>query len=80
MPDSVMRLPSEFNQTKVNQPENVGVIKNLSTMADVERRHILTVLKATKWRISGPKGAAKILGLNPSTLRSRLKKLDIKRD
>jgi len=63
----------------VNQPENQDVREDLSTLDDVERQHILTVLKATDWRISGPNGAAKILGLNPSTLRSRLKKLGIQR-
>jgi transcriptional regulator with GAF, ATPase, and Fis domain len=35
------------------------------------------VLNTVDWRISGPKGAAKILGLNPSTLRFRMKKLGI---
>jgi transcriptional regulator with GAF, ATPase, and Fis domain len=49
-------------------------MENLSTLDDVERRYILTVLKATNWRISGPNGAAQILGLNPSTLRFRIKK------
>lgn len=78
-PDSVLRLPSDFNQTMVRQSENIDAKKNLSTLDDMERRHILTVLKETHWRISGPKGAAKILGLNPSTLRSRLKKLNIHR-
>ena len=78
-PDSVLRLPWEFSQTTEKQPENVDVMENLSTLDDVERRHILTVLKATNWRISGPKGAAKILGLNPSTLRFRIKKQGINR-
>jgi formate hydrogenlyase transcriptional activator len=73
-PDSVLRLPSEFNQTTVKQPESVDAMENLSTLDDVERRYILTVLKATNWRISGPNGAAQILGLNPSTLRFRIKK------
>jgi transcriptional regulator with GAF, ATPase, and Fis domain len=45
----------------------------------VERRHIESVLKQTHWMIEGNKGAAKILNLNPSTLRSRMQKLGIKR-
>jgi len=73
-PDSILRLPKEIGQTMVNQPENVDVTENLSTLNDMERRHILTALKETNWRISGPDGAAKILGLNPSTLRFRIKK------
>jgi transcriptional regulator with GAF, ATPase, and Fis domain len=46
-------------------------------MADVERDHILWTLEHTGWQIKGPTGAAAALGLNPSTLRSRMKKLDI---
>jgi transcriptional regulator with GAF, ATPase, and Fis domain len=40
----------------------------------VERRHILAVLCQTQWVVDGPRGAARILGLHPNTLRSRLKK------
>ena len=45
----------------------------------VERQHILTVLRTTGGTIEGPKGAARILGLHPNTLRSRMKKLGIAR-
>ena len=48
-------------------------------MDAVEREHIAAVLKQTAWRIEGPRGAANILGINPSTLRSRIKKLGIRR-
>ena len=48
-------------------------------LEDVERRHIEAVLKQTNWMIEGERGAAKILSLNPSTLRSRMQKLGIKR-
>jgi transcriptional regulator with GAF, ATPase, and Fis domain len=37
------------------------------------------VLDRTLWRINGPKGAARILDMHPETLRSRIKKFDIKR-
>jgi formate hydrogenlyase transcriptional activator len=45
----------------------------------VERDYILTVLQHTNWVITGPRGAATVLGLHPSTLRSRIKKLGITR-
>jgi transcriptional regulator with GAF, ATPase, and Fis domain len=45
----------------------------------IERNHILSVLKQTKWVVEGPRGAAKILELHPNTLRSRMKKLAIRR-
>ena len=49
------------------------------SLENIERQHIETVLKQTNWTIEGERGAAKILNLNPSTLRSRMQKLDIKR-
>jgi PAS domain S-box-containing protein len=45
----------------------------------VERNYILTVLRQTNWVITGPRGAAKLLDLHPSTLRNRMKKLGITR-
>ena len=48
-------------------------------LEDVERNHIKTVLNRTAWRVSGKDGAAKLLGLKPTTLESRMKKLGIKR-
>jgi transcriptional regulator with GAF, ATPase, and Fis domain len=49
------------------------------TLEEMERQHIIDVLEQTNWRVSGEKGAAKILGLNPTTLEARMKKLDITR-
>ena len=49
------------------------------TLEEVERNHILTILKETRWLLSGPDGAAARLGLNRSTLYFRMKKLGIAR-
>jgi formate hydrogenlyase transcriptional activator len=49
------------------------------TLEAVERDHILTTLKETRWTLSGPGGAAARLGLNRSTLYFRMKKLGIAR-
>jgi predicted ATPase/transcriptional regulator with GAF, ATPase, and Fis domain len=49
------------------------------TLEETERSRILEVLEQTKWRVSGPKGAALRLGLKPTTLESRMKRLGIKR-
>lgn len=46
---------------------------------DAARAHIVQVLEKCGWKIKGPGNAAERLGLNPSTLRSRLKKLGISR-
>jgi transcriptional regulator with GAF, ATPase, and Fis domain len=50
-----------------------------SSLMLIEKNHILSVLEQTRWRIEGPRGAAKILGINPNTLRSRMKRLGIER-
>ncbi|NMF33405.1 sigma 54-interacting transcriptional regulator [Flammeovirga yaeyamensis] len=49
------------------------------TLSENEKKHILKVLKMTNWRISGDKGAARILDINRTTLEARMKKLGIKR-
>ncbi|QSQ19622.1 sigma 54-interacting transcriptional regulator [Pyxidicoccus parkwayensis] len=49
------------------------------TLATVQREHILRVLTLTRGRVYGPGGAAALLGLKPSTLQSRMKKLGIAR-
>ena len=48
-------------------------------LVEMEREHILTTLGKIGWIIEGHNGAARILGINPSTLRSRMKKLGITR-
>jgi transcriptional regulator with GAF, ATPase, and Fis domain len=50
-----------------------------ASLEEVERAHILKVLDATGWLISGPSGAGAILKIHPNTLRSRMKKLGIER-
>ena len=60
----------KIQNSKISEP---------ASMTEVERRHIETVLTQTKWMIEGERGAAKILNLSPSTLRSRMRRLGIKR-
>jgi len=66
--ESLLRSPSEDRDARPS-----------TQLKDLERERIQQALSACEWRIDGPLGAAKHLGLNPSTLRSRLKKLGIKR-
>ena len=49
------------------------------TFAEVQRAGILQALERTGWRVSGPRGAAAALGLKPTTLESKMKKLGIRR-
>jgi transcriptional regulator with GAF, ATPase, and Fis domain len=52
---------------------------DLLPLAEYERRYIIKVLEKTYWRVDGQSGAAKILEIHPETLRSRMRKLGIKR-
>jgi len=51
----------------------------LRSFAEVQREGILRTLERTGWRVSGPKGAATVLGLKPTTLESKMKRLGIRR-
>jgi transcriptional regulator with GAF, ATPase, and Fis domain len=58
------------------------VEQRLLSYADLkklERQNVLAVLDRARWRIAGPDGAAKFLGVNPATLTSRLKAMGIER-
>ncbi len=67
---------AQINATNGNSKATTAALK----LDDVEKDHILTVLKQTGWKVSGEKGAAKILGLNATTLEARMKKLGIVRE
>ena len=53
--------------------------RELRTLAAIEREAIERVLAHTGGRVSGPRGAARILGLKPTTLESRMKKLGVRK-
>ena len=71
---SVLELVDFLDLKTGDKPEES--LKDLDAM---EREYILKVLQKTRWKIDGEGGAAGILGLNPSTLRFRIRKLDITR-
>jgi formate hydrogenlyase transcriptional activator len=70
---SVLTLADPLN---TSQASSIPGLER-KTLEEVEREHILQVLQETGGRVSGSKGAAAILGLNPNTLRARLRKLGI---
>jgi PAS domain S-box-containing protein len=69
---SVLQVVDQFEQV----PRETATTQ---TLEEVEREYIIRTLENTGWRVEGPFGAAKILGLNPSTLRTRMIKLGIQR-
>jgi len=66
------------DELKIRLPETIvtGVAAGL-TLEEVECRYIEDILRKTNWRIKGENGAALILGMNPATLYSRMKKLGV---
>jgi len=54
-------------------------ISDSGRLQEIEKTHILKILKECNWVIDGKRGAAKRLGLPPSSLRDRMKKLGLKR-
>lgn len=73
---AVVELPD------VPAPSAAGTAKQVihKTLEDMEAEHILRVLKSCNGKLTGNGGAAEILGLPPSTLTSRMKKLGIKKE
>jgi len=51
----------------------------VGTLEEAERQHILRALRQTEWRVAGPRGAAKMLGMKRTTLQARMRKLGIRR-
>ncbi len=69
---------------KIDECLEMGVdmdidLSSFKNLEDVERNHIIRILEETNWVIGGKRGAAALLGMNTGTLRSRMKKLGIKR-
>jgi formate hydrogenlyase transcriptional activator len=75
-PGPVLRLSLRDLRSRIAPSQNTD---RHQTLEEVERNHILKTLKATRWVLSGPSGAAARLGLNRSTLYFRMKKLGISR-
>lgn len=72
---NVLHLAERFEK-----PPDTGAATSIKTLEDMERDYIVRILETTHWRVEGPKGAALLLGMNPSTLRGRMVKLGIKKE
>jgi DNA-binding NtrC family response regulator len=94
-PGNVRELESVIERSVIISPgttlkmmdrlESIGKTDNpaadeFKTLDEMEHDHILKVLQNTMWRIEGKKGAAVLLGLNPSTLRARMRKYGVIRN
>ena len=70
----VLHIADQFEQ-----PASPNLPGASRTLDEIEKEYIMRILDDTGWRIEGPDGAARILGLNPSTLRTRMVKLGIQK-
>ena len=71
-------IVSSGDKLQVRMPEDAGEkTAGILTLEEYEARHIREALRQTGWRIKGEDGAAMLLGINPSTLYSRMQKLGI---
>ncbi len=79
--NSVSKIPSKNDTASesIAESESSQPIRTMEEIQQLERENILRALEATHWRVSGENGAAQLLGMNPSTLSSRMKALQIKR-
>ena len=69
------RLRLETLSSNIEKKDDEKIV----TLSEMERQYITKVLKSKSWKIDGKNQAAEALGLNASTLRSRMKKLGIRR-
>ncbi len=67
----IASLPGDIEKPEVSKEYRIDTLQN------AERAHIIRALDKTEWKVHGKTGAAELLGINPNTLRSRMKKLDI---
>ena len=92
-PGNIRELQNVIERSVINTPGTVlnladkleGSVEMDSTesqrrsLKDIERESILKVLEETSWKIEGKNGAAALLGLNPSTLRGRMRKFGLRK-
>jgi transcriptional regulator with GAF, ATPase, and Fis domain len=87
-PGNVRELENVIERAMVVADESGLVIKSSDfsitktkaiLLEDIEREHIIKVLEMANWRVRGKNGAAEILGLKPTTLDSKIRKLNIDR-
>lgn len=65
-----LTIPTEETSTRILKAQE---------LEELERKNLINALESVGWKISGENGAARLLGMNPSTLSSRMKALGVKR-
>jgi len=78
-PPTGVPSPAPVAESRPPLHPDVTVPGQVRSFAEVQRDGILRALERTGWRVSGPRGAALLLGLKPTTLESKMKKLGLHR-
>lgn len=76
---SILEIEPEMLPGSGTDSRTAGGRDTADSLEAIERQHLISILTRTNWVIEGTSGAATILDLHPNTLRSRLKKLGIRR-
>jgi PAS domain S-box-containing protein len=76
LPETGKGSPTEAKASTEETPSRIRTVKELQ---ELERANLIRALDACGWQVSGKTGAARLLGMNQSTLSSRMKALGIKR-
>jgi transcriptional regulator with GAF, ATPase, and Fis domain len=71
--------PEELQAVVERAPSAARRVLTVRELHQIERDNLLLALEVAGWRVSGPGGAAELLGINASTLSSRIKALRIER-
>ena len=76
----ILQLQEHFRDVLPSgqEPDNSSQ-EDITDLKELEYQHILKIVQRCNWKIYGDDGAARLLGLHPNTLRSRMKKLDLVR-
>ena len=78
LPDTSLEVPSEVAPVSAGVPLSPRILP-IRELQQLERENILRALESSGWRVAGKEGAATMLGMNPSTLNSRIRALRIPR-
>ena len=79
LPDAGVQTIPERRPAEETTSEVSNRILRICDLQQLERENILRALESTAWRVAGKDGAAALLGMNPSTLNSRMRALRIQR-
>ncbi|MBN8610924.1 MAG: hypothetical protein J0L92_10090, partial [Deltaproteobacteria bacterium] len=77
---AVARAPRPSGPAAAPRPPTAPAEETSDTLDTLDvamKKHIAKALRATRGRIEGPRGTAAVLGINPHTLRSRMRKLGL---